>query len=546
MSDSVWAGDAVKALDEGGRVGGYLVRFGDEATPDLTGDYFTAATDFAVDEWPHKTRIYYNHGFDAALKARSLGSGEMRVDDVGVWVEAQLEMRDEYERAIFTMVNAGKMGWSSGTAAHLVQREAHGSAKRIVTWPLGLDASITPTPAEWRNRTISLKALREAGPEGEAATSSGLASDVSEPQVPIDLVAKEIIVNPQDRAAESQDATAALKAQVEALAAELEAVKAQPAINAQAIEMPNVNIATKRGDSEAKAIAYYLRTGDDSAVKASNATDMNIGTAADGGNAVPVGHYQGIIAKRDADLLAPKLGVMRIPGRGTTTNVPFESGTANEFVSTAEATAFDLDAPALGKKAFTLVKYTKKIQLSYELLQDEDSRLMEFLNEYVGRSLALTHNKLLITEALSGGTTVALKAATVMSAGDPQTIVYTLKQQYANRAQFVMRGATYAQLMKLSGDGFQYAETPGGARTYSLWGYPVHRDENLDAIAANKKVLLFGDFSYMGLYEAPTLTFLRDPYSSANTGQVNLFYYFRAAYGVMLPEAILYGTTPTA
>lgn len=280
--------------------------------------------------------------------------------------------------------------------------------------------------------------------------------------------------------------------------------------------------------------------------RASNNTDMNIGTAADGGDLVPTGHYNGIIAKRDATMLAPKLGVMNIPGKGTTVNVPFDNGTANAFVSTAEATNFDRDAPVIGKKAFTLVKYTKKIELSYELLQDEDSRVMAFLNDYVGRALALTHNTLLITEALSAGTSVALAAVTAASAGDPQTLAYTLKQAYADGAQFVMKGATYAALMKLTGNAFQYAQTPGGARGYELWGYPVQRDENLEAIASGKKTMLFGNFNYMGLYEAPSMTFLYDPYSSSDTGQVVLRYYFRADYGVLLPEAILYGQHPTA
>lgn len=42
------------------------------------------------------------------------------------------------------------------------------------------------------------------------------------------------------------------------------------------------------------------------------------------------------------------------------------------------------------------------------------------------------------------------------------------------------------------------------------------------------------------------MTFLRDPYSAAATGQVNLFYYFRVVFKVLLAEAVLYGKHPTA
>ena len=139
---------------------------------------------------------------------------------------------------------------------------------------------------------------------------------------------------------------------------------------------PTSTCAPGAATAEERAIAHYVRTGDAGAVRelrASNDTDMNIATPTDGGYTVPTGHYQGIITKRNEGMLAGALGVRRVPGVGTTVNVPYDAGTANVFVSSAEAAAFDRDAPVLGQKALTLLKYTKKIQLSYELLQDEDS-----------------------------------------------------------------------------------------------------------------------------------------------------------------------------
>jgi HK97 family phage major capsid protein len=166
----------------------------------------------------------------------------------------------------------------------------------------------------------------------------------------------------------------------------------------------------QRQRDELHAIALYVRRGDTSGLMdlyaVSNDTDMNIGTPADGGYAVPTGHYQGIIAKRDAMSLVGPLGLLRIPGIGTTVNVPYDNGTANQFVSTNEAANFDRDAPALGLAAMTLVKYTKKVTLSDELLNDEDSNLTAFLNDYVGRAAGLTYNALLFTEVLANGTSV--------------------------------------------------------------------------------------------------------------------------------------------
>lgn len=138
-------GSEIKALG-GGRVGGYLVRFTDATRPDLDGDFFTAETDFDAKSGDAVT-VYYNHGLDPRIKRRKLGNGTMQFDDIGVWVEAQLSMRDEYERAIYQMAEAGKLGWSSGTLPNLVEREPVGKSMHVKSWPLGKDASLTPTPA---------------------------------------------------------------------------------------------------------------------------------------------------------------------------------------------------------------------------------------------------------------------------------------------------------------------------------------------------------------------------------------------------------------
>lgn len=150
-------GGEVKALG-GGKVGGYLVRFSSEEDTDLTGEFFTSETDFVIEDG-QKSAVYYQHGLDPTLKQRKLGSGTLKKDDVGVWIEAQLNLRDKYENFIYGEAKKGRMGWSSGTAPNLVERAAVGKAYHIKHWPLGLDASLTPIPAEPRNVAVPLKSL---------------------------------------------------------------------------------------------------------------------------------------------------------------------------------------------------------------------------------------------------------------------------------------------------------------------------------------------------------------------------------------------------
>lgn len=155
-----YAGE-VKAIGDG-KVAGYLVRFGTPKDLDLEGDFFSKETELGVDQ-DSSLPVYFQHGFDSQLKNRRIGRGLARYDDAGLWFEAQLELRDEYERMVYELAEQGKLGWSSGAAGHLVEREQIGKAYHIKSWPIG-EASLTPTPAEPRNVALPVKSIYQPDP----------------------------------------------------------------------------------------------------------------------------------------------------------------------------------------------------------------------------------------------------------------------------------------------------------------------------------------------------------------------------------------------
>ena len=546
-------GAEVKALGDG-KIGGYLVRFGSPDQRDLTGiDWFGKDTDFGDAQ---KSDVYYHHGMDTKIGKRKLAEAMLRPDDVGVWAETQLKMRDEYEKAIYELAQKGKLGWSSGTAPHLVERDR--TTGQIKKWPLGLDASLTPTPAEPRNTVAALKSLTESP------------SILDVPQAAQDnrdeRTGETIPSNPNPSNKESTkmaDETKPTPDPVPDYAAEIKTLKEAFAkldstLKAEKPEVKGFNISkTGIGDTEIKAFANWVRTGDGgAALKASNAVDMQEGTAAEGGNAVPTGHYQGIIARRNESMIAAKLGLMNIPGKGLTVNVPLDNEADGEFVSTNEESAFDVDTPALDVAAMTLVKYTKEMLLSYELLEDEDSKLMAFLDNWVGRGMAKTHNSLLVTAAASGTALKTFASASAIAVGELEPIVYNSNVTYylddTNSNAWIMRPSTYDAISRLGSTSIRYyAEQQQGSNTPSklgpmLLGYPVYFSEKAAAVAASAKPVYFGNWSFMGYREAPGFTVLRDPYSNAHTGRLTLRYYFRCKYLVLQTAAIGYGVHPSA
>jgi phage head maturation protease len=160
------SGDAIKS-DKLGTVSGYLVRFGSPEVTDLEGDYFTKSTDFGFpmdQEVP--INLYWNHGMDRKVGKRAIGTGYAKADDIGIWYRAQIDLADEYAENIARMAKLGKLGFSSGAASHMVERKAMGKANEIIRWTIA-EASVTPTPAEYRNVVKSVKEMDEMEMEME-------------------------------------------------------------------------------------------------------------------------------------------------------------------------------------------------------------------------------------------------------------------------------------------------------------------------------------------------------------------------------------------
>ncbi|HLE14510.1 MAG TPA: phage major capsid protein [Anaerolineales bacterium] len=339
---------------------------------------------------------------------------------------------------------------------------------------------------------------------------------------------------------------------------------------------PNIN-RLPLGDSEVRALGQYFKTGDTGGVRdlmsqddgdrgpsvrihvptalemRANDTIMNITTGADGGSAVPTGFAGKIAARRNEVRLSERLGVQMVPGQGTTVNFPYENADPSAFAATSEqddayAQTYERDAPALGLKAFTLAKKTKKLALTEELLDDEDAALLAFIGDHIGRSMGITHNSLLLTEVAANGTALkTFAAAAVIAAGEPDDMVFHATLGYylddGSPAAWVMRPPTLGAIRKLSGNARIYDDQTGAPRK-SLLEYPVLYSNAAAAIAASAKSLYFGNWFYVGMREDPALRFIRDPYTT--DGIVYLKYTFRAVYGVLIAGAIGYGVHPSA
>lgn len=144
---AIMDGSAIKAITTTpGLVGGYLVKFGGDGDLSNFRDVFTPHTNYGKHT---KSDVWVHHRMLPGLGKKQLANqAEIGMDDEGVFVKHLLDLRDSYEAKLYGLVQAGKLGWSSGTAPHLVERKALGDGRHEITqWTLGLDASYTPMPA---------------------------------------------------------------------------------------------------------------------------------------------------------------------------------------------------------------------------------------------------------------------------------------------------------------------------------------------------------------------------------------------------------------
>lgn len=332
-----------------------------------------------------------------------------------------------------------------------------------------------------------------------------------------------------------------------------------------------------RGDNEDKALRSYLGSGDRSGFahlvrpdeqtgrpqivfvvptqrdtrmqleqRAVVDSTMNITTAADGGALVPTTLVGQIALRKNELMLAEKLGCRRVPGSGTTVNYPYESDDPNAFAATAEQSDahgnnYERAAFPTALKAFTLAKFTRKLELTEELIEDESAGLMDYVTDRISREIARTHNGLLFTQAAAGTSLKTFGSNAAIAAGELETIVgndnlsfYLDTMQGVNWA---MRSSTYWAIKSITGDARMYAGNETG-----LLGYPVHYSNQPAAIGAAAKSVFFGQWDYMGYREGTDLRFIQDPYTV--DGMVVLKYSFRAVYGILQTAAIGYGVHP--
>jgi HK97 family phage major capsid protein len=317
-----FSGDAIKAIGDG-KVAGYLVRFSGETDPDVTDDFFGKDTEYGVIDGS-TLPVYYQHGMDEKMGIKSIGRGTIKIDDVGLWFEAQLNMRSEYEQMIYELAKDGKLGWSSGAAGHLVEREEVGKSFHIKSWPIA-EASLTPTPAEPRNSVMPIKSL---------ITTLPVDTGMEEPK-PIIVSESEVKMTEEelkahDEALAKSAAEAAVKAYAASLEPEVKAGYQVDVVEDEADKAAKLNPFKSSGEFFKAVRAAGEGETDKRLLTMKAAAGANETIPSEGGFLVPVDMASGILEKTWATgTVLSRFNAIPVQGNGMKFNVVDETSRAD-------------------------------------------------------------------------------------------------------------------------------------------------------------------------------------------------------------------------
>ena len=439
-------GGELKALGDG-RVGGILVRMSTKDDPDLTGDFFDIKSDV---RFPSELDVYYNHGMDSTLKTRVIGKAKLSLTaKADVWAEAQLNMRDEYEKAIYAMIENKKLGYSSGALSHLVEREPSGKSMFIKTWPIG-EVSLTPRPAEPRNTVVSLKSLLPSDAalsdtDETKQTNSKMENNIMSDEIKtaVAQAVAEALAQRENEIKAEADKQAAIKAAEEAgyrkAVDELKNVKAPGYHTTKPTDDDNDGIGAFKSWIKTGQVNQGLITPDSSYSNIKAA--FNVTNGATGGYLVPDPLYAQIIAKRDLSSWVRLAPTSKFTTPADHLLVPAEGTAHTDFVLTAEAAAYDENEATIDQVDLALLKYTKLVKASEEFLSYNGTNFDQWLMEALGRAEAGTENTVataaLYASAQASGITTA--SATAITIPELDDYIGGLMAAGSNLDDYVMR-----------------------------------------------------------------------------------------------------------
>lgn len=224
-------------------------------------------------------------------------------------------------------------------------------------------------------------------------------------------------------------------------------------------------------------------------------------------------------------------GTLKVPVWGKANNThDIAVGYQTEFTDiTADAGKFtSVDLGGFLAGALTLIGQSVENNGTFSVVSFIVEQMAEEIAVWIeGQLLTGTGNNA-CQGALSTTTTLAAASATAITADELIDLQAKIKQSYQGNACWTMNPATFTAIKKLKDGNNRYLlqDDVTGEFPYRLLGKPVYLSDNMPAIAAGAKAVLYGDYSGLSVNfrENISIQILREKYATQHAiGVVSWF-----------------------
>lgn len=370
---------------------------------------------------------------------------------------------------------------------------------------------------------------------------------------------------------ELKQATAEAKAKTDELSAELTKVGKELKAKLEEIETAAARRQRSEEKSTPEAIEYktgllgYMRTGDESGLRALEKKAMNSGTAPDGGYTVLPEYDSNIdrVAKRT--IAMRNIASVRTIGTRSLVKHVTTSGASVGGWGNERTTPSETGTPSMAELEFTPGTLWAEPQVTQELLEDSFLNIEAYLADEVGLAFAEQENGVYVTGSgvnrPKGWQSYSIVAnasyawgsigytasghATAFASSNPTDafidLMHSLKPVYRAGAVWTMNDSTLATVRKFKDGQGNYILMPSkdvvGGFTESLLGKPIVSDDDMPNTGSNAYPVGFGDFKRGYLIVERTGTqVMRDGFTAKPL--VKFYHRRRVTGGVQNFEAI--------
>lgn len=217
-----------------------------------------------------------------------------------------------------------------------------------------------------------------------------------------------------------------------------------------------------------------------------------------------------------------------------------------------EEGAYEESDVAFGQVTLGAHKLGTTIKISEELLNDSAFDMESYIAREFARRIGTKEEEaffngdgvnkpkgiLADTEGAEVGVTTT--SGTKITLDDLIDLYYSIKEGYRKNAVFVMNESTLKTIRKLKDTTGQYIWQPSISlgEPDRILNRPVYTSSFMPEVAASKKTVLFGDFSFYWIGDRQGRSFKRLNELYANTGQVGFLGSQRVDAKLILPEAV--------